>query len=80
VTFKYCTVEDHSKEMMMLKERFRKAQTLPSIQKIHCVITASINQVQTKVFSEVNVFNNTHIAHMQDEEYQVEDIRGFVTC
>jgi hypothetical protein len=25
VTFEYCTVEDHSKQMMILEERFRKA-------------------------------------------------------
>jgi hypothetical protein len=33
------------------------------------------------VFLEVNVFNITHIIqiHLQDEEYQVEEIRGFVT-
>jgi hypothetical protein len=34
------------------------------------------------VFSEANVFRtmHTHIVHLQDEEYQVEDIRGYVTC
>jgi hypothetical protein len=31
----YCTVQDHSKETVMLKERFRKAQTLLDTQKIH---------------------------------------------
>jgi hypothetical protein len=35
VTFEYCTAEDHSKEMTMLEERFRKAQTFPGTQKIH---------------------------------------------
>jgi hypothetical protein len=25
VTFEYCTVDNHSKETMMIKERFRKA-------------------------------------------------------
>jgi hypothetical protein len=33
VTFLSCTVEDHSKEMMMLEGRFRKAQTLPGTKK-----------------------------------------------
>jgi hypothetical protein len=33
VTFDYCTTEDHSKEPMILKERFRKAQTLLGTQK-----------------------------------------------
>jgi hypothetical protein len=47
--------------MMMLEERFRKAQILPGTPKIYCVIPASKNQVQTKVFSEANVFNTTHI-------------------
>jgi hypothetical protein len=28
VTFEYCTVQDHSRETMLLQERFRKAQTL----------------------------------------------------
>jgi hypothetical protein len=64
VTFECYTVEDHSKEMIMLEERFKKAQTLPGTQKIHCVIPASRNQVQTKVFSEENVFNTTHIVHL----------------
>jgi hypothetical protein len=30
VTFGYCTAEDCCKEMMRLKERFKKAQTLLS--------------------------------------------------
>jgi hypothetical protein len=76
----YCTVADHSKEMMMLKERFRKTQTLLGTQKNTCVMPASRNQIQTKVYSEANVFNTTHVVHLQDEEYQVEDSRGFVTC
>jgi hypothetical protein len=50
VSFEYCTAEDHSKDMMMLKERSRKAQTLSGTQKIHCVIPASRNHIQTKVF------------------------------
>jgi hypothetical protein len=41
----------------MLKERIRKARRLPDTQK---VIPASKDQVQTKVFSEANVFNTTH--------------------
>jgi hypothetical protein len=41
VTFLYFTVEDHSKETMMIKDRFRKAATLLSTQKIHCVIPVS---------------------------------------
>jgi hypothetical protein len=32
------------------------------------------------VFSEANVFNTTHILKLQDEGYQVEVIKGFVTC
>jgi hypothetical protein len=54
VTFEYCTAEDHSKETMMLKERLRKARTLPHTPKIHCVIPAfkKKNKVQTKVVSE----------------------------
>jgi hypothetical protein len=28
VTFEYCTIKEHSKETMMLEERFRKAGTL----------------------------------------------------
>jgi hypothetical protein len=66
--------------MMMLKERFRKAWTFPGKQKIHCIIPASESQVQTKVFSEANVFRNIHTVLLQDEECQVEDIRGFVSC
>jgi hypothetical protein len=58
---------------MMLKVRFRKAQTLLGTQKILCVIPAS--ETKFKVFSEANVFNTTHIVHLQDE-----DIRGFETC
>jgi hypothetical protein len=46
---------------------------------MHCVIPASRNQIQTKVFSEASMFNTTHTV-LQYEEYQVEDIRGFVTC
>jgi hypothetical protein len=30
----YCTFEDHSKETMMLEERFREAQTLMGFKKI----------------------------------------------
>jgi hypothetical protein len=66
--------------MMILEERSRKAQTLPGTQKIHCVIPASKNQVQTKAFSEENVVNTTHIVHLQNKEYEMEDIRGFVNC
>jgi hypothetical protein len=80
VTFEYCTVEDHSKEMKVLKEGLRKCRTLIGTQKMHFIIPASKNQVQTKVFPEVNVFNTTYLIHLQDEEYQVEDIRGYVTC
>jgi hypothetical protein len=36
--------EDHSKETLMLQERFRRAQTLPVTKKIH-VIPASKIQV-----------------------------------
>jgi hypothetical protein len=43
VTFKYCIVEDHSKEVILFKERFRKAKTLPGTQQIHCVISVSKN-------------------------------------
>jgi hypothetical protein len=32
------------------------------------------------VFSEANVFNITNKLHLQEEEYQVEHIRGFATC
>jgi hypothetical protein len=49
-------------------------------QKIHCHIPASKKTSSEKVFSKANVFNTTHIVHLQDEEYQVKDIRGSVTC
>jgi hypothetical protein len=52
----YCIVYDNSKEMTTLKHSFRKAQTHPGTQKIHCVITASKNQVQREVISKANVF------------------------
>jgi hypothetical protein len=58
VTFEYCTVDDHSKEMMVLKERFRKAQTLLGTKKIHCYSCLK-KKVQTKVFSGENVFSTT---------------------
>jgi hypothetical protein len=32
------------------------------------------------MFSEANAFNTTHIVHLQEKEYQVEDTRGFLTC
>jgi hypothetical protein len=80
VTSEYCTVEDHSKEMTRLEERLRKAPILPRTQKICRIIPAPKNQVQTKVLSDANAFNITHTVHLQDEENQVEDIRGFVTC
>jgi hypothetical protein len=32
------------------------------------------------VFSEADVFSNACILNLQDEDYQVEDIRGFLTC
>jgi hypothetical protein len=39
---------------------------------------ASRNQVKTKVFSEGSVFNTTYTIHLHDEEYEIEDIRGFI--
>jgi hypothetical protein len=33
-------------------------------------------QVQTKA----DLFNATYVLHLQDEEHQVEDITGFVSC
>jgi hypothetical protein len=56
VNFEYCTAEDHSKEMMKLEERFRQAQTLPGTQKIHYVIHASNNQVQTVSFMPIYIY------------------------
>jgi hypothetical protein len=38
------------------------------------------NQVETKAFPEANVFNTTHTVQLQDEEHQVKDIRGFLSC
>jgi hypothetical protein len=38
------------------------------------------NQAKTKMLSEANMFNTTHTVYLQDEEYQVGDITGFVTC
>jgi hypothetical protein len=32
------------------------------------------------VFSEADVFSITHILNLQDEDYQVEDIKGFSAC
>jgi hypothetical protein len=59
VTFEYCTPEDHD------KERFRKAQILLGIQKIHCHSRIK-NKTQTKVFSEANVFKATNRVHLQE--------------
>jgi hypothetical protein len=52
-----------------------EAQTPLYTLKSHCVTPASKNKVMTKVFSEVNVFNRASTVRLQDEEYQVEDIK-----
>jgi hypothetical protein len=70
---------NHSKETMMLEKRFWKPRRILGAQKMHCVIPASKNQVQTKVFSEANVFNTTQTVHLQHEKHQAEDRRWFVT-
>jgi hypothetical protein len=57
---------------MKLKERFREAKTL--LGKIHCVIHASTNQVQTEMFPEVNMLNTIHVGYLHDEEGQMEDM------
>jgi hypothetical protein len=62
----------------MLEEVFMKVRTLQSVPK-YTVTPASNNHIQTKVFSEANMFNTTHVVYVQNEEYEVEDIRGFVT-
>jgi hypothetical protein len=75
----YCTFEDHSRETVMLEERFREAQTLLGIQKIYIVSFMPPN-TKLEVFPEAEVFSVTHIPHMQDEQYQVEDTGGPETC
>jgi hypothetical protein len=80
VTFQYFTVEDHKKGTMMLEERFRKAWTPLGTQKNTASYSCLKNQDHIKVFSEPNMFNTTHIAHLQDEQHQAEDIRKFITC
>jgi hypothetical protein len=70
----------HSTETVTLEERYRKVHTLLDTQKIYCVVSSSKNEVQTKVFSEVNLFNIAHTVHFQTEVYQVEDIKGSITC
>jgi hypothetical protein len=71
VTFQYCTVED-SKEIMMQQRGVQE-----SLEHFKVLIKY---QIQTKVFSEAYVFNTTHTVHLKDEDCEVEDIRGFVTC
>jgi hypothetical protein len=49
------------------------------IQKIQC--PSCLKKPDSReMFSEAGMFITTHLVHLQDEEYQVEDIRGFVTC
>lgn len=64
--------------MIMLEKRFGKAQTLMDIQKIKCH-SCPKEQVQTSVFRS-NTYNTIHIVHFQDEKYQVQNNRQFVTC
>jgi hypothetical protein len=40
IRLQYCTVEDNSKEITKLEERFRKAKTLLGTQNIQCAIPA----------------------------------------
>jgi hypothetical protein len=56
-TFEYCAVEDHGKEMMMLKEGFRKAQTLMVTQKIQC------HSCLKKLSSDKSIFKSRCVQH-----------------
>jgi hypothetical protein len=64
----------------------QESSNTPGYTKMHCAIPVSkkkkknrIKQLQAKVFSEANLFNTTNIAHLEDKDYQVEDVRGFLT-
>jgi hypothetical protein len=73
-------LETTAKKLWCSNRGSRKFEYSLALKKIHCVIPDSKGQVQTEVFSEPSTFSTTHMVHLQDEECQVEDIRGFVTC
>jgi hypothetical protein len=60
VTFEYCTVKDHSKETMMLEDRFKKARTLTGTQETHCVKKPSSDK---SVFRSKCVQHHTYSTH-----------------
>jgi hypothetical protein len=65
VSSAYCTVQDYSKETVMLKERFRKALTLLDTRIIHILHhSCLVKPVQTNVLP--SVFNTTHTVHLHD--------------
>jgi hypothetical protein len=45
----------------------------------HFFLRKKKNQVQTELFSEVNLFSTAQTVHFQTEVYQVENIRGSIT-
>jgi hypothetical protein len=58
VSFEYCTVEDHSKEIMMFKVRFRKAQTFSGYSK-----NTSCHSCLKKPSSGKSVFRSKFVRH-----------------
>jgi hypothetical protein len=63
----------------MPEERFREAQTLPGMQKIHCVIPASKKPISgNSVFRSKCVQHHTYRS-LQEEEYQAKDTGTFLT-
>jgi hypothetical protein len=63
VSSAYCALQDHSKETSMLKERFRKAQTLLNTQIIHIIHHPCLTKLSSDK-SVTSVFNITHTAHL----------------
>jgi hypothetical protein len=58
LTLEYYAIEDHRKEMMMLKERFRKAPTLPCTQK-----NALSHSCLKRTSSDKSVFRRKYVQH-----------------
>jgi hypothetical protein len=59
VSFEYCTAEDYSKETVMLKDRFRKAQTLQVLKKYIVLFLPQEIKFKQKRF-QLQIYSTPH--------------------
>ena len=80
VHFKYCTIDDYTREEVFLEERLKISRTIPDAQKLHCFIPLSNTKILTKTFSNSSFPKEERVTHLHKTEIPIDEIKGFVTA